>query len=233
MCCAWLCAQICAFLSSLFLLVFDFADFAIGAALVLESGLVPPGSAYVHKFPAKVAVAAYGGFLVLLAGVSCLGVGLKSVKCLIAASAMAALGLVVELAAAFLLLSDVDVAEKYGVDVPRAWALILAAAAARHALRLGFSRSLRSSRAVFAATRARRRSAEDTDRAAQLSERLLARRGEREEQRRHFNDKYFGGKTPEGDPTPPPSNPPSTELPSFLLRKDRATDPEESVAFEV
>ena len=41
------------------------------------------------------------------------------------------------------------------------------------------------------------------------------------------------GKTPEGDPTPPPSNPPSTELPSFLLRKDRATDPEESVAFEV
>ena len=232
MCCAWLCAQICAFLSSLFLLVFDFADFAIGAALVLESGLVPPGSAYVHRFPAKVAVATYGGFLVLLAGVSCLGVGLKSVKCLIAASAMAALGLVVELAAAFLLLSDVDVAEKYGVDVPRAWALILAAAAARHALRLGFSRSLRSSRAVFAATRAYRR-AEDTDRAAQLSERLLARRGEREEQRRHFNDKYFGGKTPEGDPTPPPSNPPSTELPSFLLRKDRATDPEESVAFEV
>jgi hypothetical protein len=219
MCCAWLCAQICAFLSSLFLLVFDFADFAIGAALVLESGLVPPGSAYVHRFPAKVAVATYGGFLVLLAGVSCLGVGLKSVKCLIAASAMAALGLVVELAAAFLLLSDVDVAEKYGVDVPRAWALILAAAAARHALRLGFSRSLRSSRAVFAATRAYRR-AEDTDRAAQLSERLLARRGEREEQRRHFNDKYFGGKTPEGDPTPPPSNPPSTEMPSFLLSKE-------------
>ena len=35
------------------------------------------------------------------------------------------------------------------------------------------------------------------------------------------------------DPTPPPSNPPSTELPSFLLRKDRATDQEESVAFEV
>ena len=219
MCCAWLCAQICAFLSSLFLLVFDFADFAIGAALVLESGLVPPGSAYFHRFPAKVAVATYGGFLVLLAGVSCLGVGLKSVKCLIAASAMAALGLVVELAAAFLLLSDVDVAEKYGVDVPRAWALILAAAAARHALRLGFSRSLRSSRAVFAATRAYRR-AEDTDRAAQLSERLLARRGEREEQRRHFNDKYFGGKTPEGDPTPPPSNPPSTEMPSFLLSKE-------------
>ena len=220
-CCAWLCAQICAFLSSLVILVFDFVDLAAACILVFESGVVPgTASPYVTGVPANVIVASYGGALALLAGLSCLGVGLKSKACLCAAVALAFLGFLGELGVACVVMFDGDLATSLGLDIPKAWGLVLAAASARHVLRLVFSKSLASSRNVFQSLRARRQGAEDAERSQQLSQRLLERQQTREDMRRHFDDKYFGGKTVTGEPSAPPSRP-STELPSFLLRGDR------------
>ena len=71
------------------------------------------------------------------------------------------------------------------------------------------------------------------DRARQLSERLLSRRSEREELRRHFDHKYFQGKTAAGDDPAPPDDR-ATELPAFLLtRKDRGIADDEPLSFQV
>lgn len=234
-CCRWLCAHLCAFFSASLILVFDFFDLAVAAVLVYES-LAPAGDrAYVVHAPATTAVAGYGGGLALLALCSCLGVGARSRLCLVAASVLAAAGLAIELAVANLILFDGALPQRLGLVVPPKYALILAAAAARHGLRLAFVRALGSSRAVFRSVREERAEAEEDDRASQLSQRLLSRRSEREELRRHFDSKYFDGKNSAGEAPPPPRDGDrSTELPSFLLTKTRiGGDDEDAFSFQV
>ena len=236
MCCKWLCAQLCAFLSSLVILVFDFADFAIGTVLLYESLGPTSERSYVLGAPATTIVASYGAALIVLAGASCLGVGLKWKWCLIFASVLAVLGFLCEVGVAGVVVLDAKLPPRLGLEIPTAWALMLAAASCRHVLRLVFSKALGASRDVFVALRSERRAVEDSERREQLSERLLARRSEHEEMRHHFNTKYFNGKTSAGEPTPPRDEHSSTELPSFLITKKRrgaADDGDSPVSFEV
>ena len=90
--------------------------------------------------------------------------------------------------------------------------------AARHALRFLQTYWLRACRDGIVNGRKADERLEEND----LNERLLqreARREKREDLRAHFNNKYFGGKTPDGKPTPPTKHERlgKAELPNYVL----------------
>mmetsp|Transcript_29340 Transcript_29340/g.87766 ORF Transcript_29340/g.87766 Transcript_29340/m.87766 type:complete len:256 (-) Transcript_29340:23-790(-) len=239
-CCQWFCAELCAILSSSAILILDFADVSIGAVLLYYAVLPPSwtqGDQWL-SFPANIAVAAYGGLLVILAGTSCLSVGFRMVKTLRAVSFLACLGLVFEWTVAVMGLTAGKFTRHLGLDVSNGWLLILLAASARHALRAGASGQLGRARAAFANLREGRRNEEESQRREQLSERLLERRAEREELRAQMTAKYFSKPEEEEKPKKRPSWPWSSakkeapaeeeekeaELPSFLITKESRDD---------
>lgn len=187
--CAWCCRELCAIVSSSAILVCDFADAVAGGAL-LFSPLIWP--AVVVHAPADLIIPAYGCCLLLLAGLSLLGVGLRSAGALAAATILALVCLVVEFTLGLIAAADADAVAARGLIIPLKWALLLIAVSARHGVRAGAAGALGRARAAFDELRARAASREEGERREQLSERLLERRAERSQLRATMEHKCFG-----------------------------------------
>lgn len=227
MCCEAFCRCLCSILSSSAILVLDIADAAIGAALLFSPLL---WSSYVTATPATIALPIYGACLLLLSAVSLFDVGFRSNKGLLVAAVLAALCFVTEFTGGLIIASDPDFA--LGLDIPTGWALLVAAASLRHAVRGCSNGALGRARDAFDALRARRR-AEEQAAPSQLSERLLERRADRAAMRAELTAKYFREESPKPElqkwwsfrKDAPAEEEETTEMPPFILQKQNYAAP--------
>ena len=228
MCCEAFCRGLCSILSSSAILVLDLIDAAVGLALIFSPLLF---SVFVTAKPATVALPSYGACLVILSAISLFGIGFRSNRWLLAAAVLAALCLITELTSGVIIASDPDFAAKLGLEIPTSWALLVAAASLRHAVRGASNGALGRARDAFDALRARRR-AEEQAAPSQLSERLLERRADRAAMRAELTAKYFSEESPKPEPRKwwslrksEPEEEAAAELPSFILRSKNYAAP--------
>ena len=228
MCCEAFCRGLCSILSSSAILVLDLIDAAVGLALIFSPLLF---SVFVTAKPATVALPSYGACLVILSAISLFGVGFRSKRGLLFAAMLAALCLLTEFSCGLVLASDPDFAAKLGLDIPTGWALLVAVASLRHAVRGASNGALGRARDAFDALRARRR-AEEQAAPSQLSERLLERRADRAAMRAELTAKYFSEESPKPEPRKwwslrksEPEEEAAAELPSFILRSKNYAAP--------
>ncbi len=228
MCCEAFCRGLCSILSSSAILVLDIVDVAVGAALLFSPLL---WSSYVTAAPATIALPSYGACLVILSAVSLFGVGFRSNSGLLAAAVLAALCFVTEFTGGLIVASDPDFAAKLGLEIPTGWALLVAVASLRHAVRGASNGALGRARDAFDALRARRR-AEEQAAPSQLSERLLERRADRAAMRAELTAKYFSEESPKPEPRKwwslrksEPEEEAAAELPSCILRSKNYAAP--------